>query len=118
MVVDTQGIMELVSAPFAELLGYATHELLGRNLAMLMPPSLAAMHGGFIRGATANGSTVKEVRDAVMQKSSHYEVYSVSIIKREGCDGLTKDVVERHYTICNALEGSRRHHSLAVIISL
>jgi two-component system sensor kinase FixL len=48
VVIDHHGVMEVVNAAAGQLFGYATAELVGRNVSMLMPEAERARHDGYI----------------------------------------------------------------------
>jgi PAS domain S-box-containing protein len=48
VVTDGSGTITLFSPAAERIFGYAAHEALGRNVALLMPPALADQHDGFM----------------------------------------------------------------------
>ncbi|MFO1381380.1 MAG: PAS domain S-box protein [Chitinivorax sp.] len=55
VVIDQNGIVQLFSHAAENIFGYRAEEVLGRNISMLMPPSIAAGHDSYIRRFVRTG---------------------------------------------------------------
>ena len=53
--VDQHGIIESINPATERIFGYSAHEMLGQNVAMLMPPSFSENHDNFVQRYLATG---------------------------------------------------------------
>jgi PAS domain S-box-containing protein len=100
---DETGVMETVNPSALRLFGYDERELLGRNVAMLMPEPYRSAHDGYIRDYLRTGhSTVMGVGREAEALRRDGTVFPVELSLREAARegprlfvGTVRDITER-----------------------
>jgi diguanylate cyclase (GGDEF)-like protein/PAS domain S-box-containing protein len=101
--IDVQGRVESLNPAACAMFGYQAHELLGRNVSILMPEHDARQHGGYMSRYLAGGAAriIGKGRD-VEGRRADGSVFPMSLavsrIEHEGRTrfiGLTRDITER-----------------------
>ena len=103
IVIDERGIIERVNPACIRLFGYAPDELLGQNVAMLMPEPVALRHDQYLRTYRQTGKRhiIGQIRDEVARRkdgSTFPIALSISEVKfadRRIFTGMIRDVTER-----------------------
>jgi PAS domain S-box-containing protein len=101
--IDEQGLIESFNLAAEKLFGYATEEVLGRNVKMLMPAPYADEHDGYLRAYRQTG--VRKIigigREVLGQRADgscfpmELAVTEVIVNDRRRFIGLVRDITER-----------------------
>jgi two-component system, LuxR family, sensor kinase FixL len=74
--IDKQGVIQYVNAAACEMFGYEASELIGSNVAMLMPEPDSAQHGGYIANYLRTGEKkIMGRRRTVMGRRKNGEIF-------------------------------------------
>lgn len=74
--VDIDGIMVMVNTPACRMFGWKKADMLGRNVNMLMPAPLAAVHNSYLKNPKMDKGQERHLRDVI---GLHREGYGVSV---------------------------------------
>eukprot|EP01012_Entosiphon_sulcatum_P052480 TRINITY_DN7211_c0_g1_i2.p1 TRINITY_DN7211_c0_g1~~TRINITY_DN7211_c0_g1_i2.p1 ORF type:complete len:3252 (+),score=553.21 TRINITY_DN7211_c0_g1_i2:140-9895(+) len=84
IIIDRRGTVQTFSKAAVEVFGFATDEVVGQNIKMLMPPEIAAVHDGYLKRYIETGT--KRVIDStrmIEAKRKNGEVFPAEISVRE-----------------------------------
>ena len=103
IVIDERGMIERANPACIRLFGYALDELLGQNVAMLMPEPVALRHDEYLRTYRQTGkpNIIGRIRDEVARRkdgSTFPIALSISEVRfadRRVFTGMIRDVTER-----------------------
>jgi two-component system sensor kinase FixL len=94
IVIDAQGTVEIFNAAAERLFGYAAAEILGQNVAVLMPEPYRSEHDGYIRNYLATGiAKIIGVGRELAGRKKDGETFPMTLAIGEArCDGIRQFV--------------------------
>lgn len=121
--IDGQGIIESANPATERIFGYSRGDLIGRNVAMLMPEELASKHDGFIdRYLDTGESRIIGVGRELLGKRSDGSVFplelsigELQIGGRRLFTGILRDITERKRAEEALRESERRSRTLSMV---
>lgn len=101
--IDERGLIQTVNPAAERLFGYATHEMMGQNVKMLMPPPYQGEHDGYIARYLATGEKkiIGMGREVIgLKKDGTTFPIDLSVAEARLGDerifvGITRDITER-----------------------
>jgi two-component system sensor kinase FixL len=101
--IDESGIVETVNPAAERIFGYATHEIIGRNVSMLMPEPYHSEHDGYLeryrrtgeRRIIGIGREVRGRRKDGTEFPMDLAVSAANVGPRRIFTGLVRDITER-----------------------
>ena len=105
VVIDEGGGIQAANRAVQSIFGYAAHELVGRNVAMLMPPRYADAHDGFLHAYRDTGQRkIIGIGREVEGQRKNGEIFPLELSIAEWRDGagerfftgILRDISERH----------------------
>ena len=103
VIIDDMGIIRRVNKAAEKLFGYAEHELVGSNIAMLMPEPYKSEHDGYIKNYKDSGIKkvigVKREVEGVKKDGSVFpidiSVTEMMVGTKKMYSGIVRDITER-----------------------
>lgn len=103
VVIDQRGMIESFSKTAEQMFGYEAEEVIGRNIALMMPPGDRERHDGYIRGyletgvprIIGHGRAVTAQRKDGSRFELHLSVGEILLGDRRMFVGFVRDLTER-----------------------
>ncbi len=121
VVIDERGQIETANAALLKLLGYETHEFVGKNISMIMPSPYREHHDEYLanylitgkRGIIGTGRDVAAVRKDGSLIDIHVSVSEMHIGASRKYTGMIRDISERARMEEAVRESEERFRQLA-----
>lgn len=120
VVIDAQGCIQLANPAVEQLFGYRADELVGRNVAVLMPPDVAQLHDGYLQRYAHTGAPhiVGTGRDVQAQRKDgrclhlHLTLGEARLPDGPVYIGFMRDISERIQAQAELAEREERYRAL------
>lgn len=113
--IDEQGVIESINPACERIFGYASHELLGRNVSMLMPSPMAEEHDGYLSEYLRTGiARIIGIGREVVAKRKDGSEFPVDLAvselwlgERRLFTGIIRDITDKKRSEERALQAER-----------
>jgi len=125
LTIDERGIIESLNPAAERLFGYTAEELIGQNIAMLMPAPFCDLHDSYLAHYLATGErkVIGSVREVSGRRADgtifpiELSVSELHLGGRRMFTGLVHDVTRRRQTIQALADSEERYRSLVAATS-
>ena len=119
--IDESGIVQSFNKSAERIFGFEAHEVLNKDLSMLMPDSYASKHGDYIKAyqQTGHAAAIGSVREMVARRKDGSEFpveLAISELKHDGRSlfiGVVRDITDRKAAE-EQLQESQERYALAI----